>query len=235
MANLGAMLDLESPPPLSAALLAGLPLRFLPTLPLALALRRMMETFHRLHPHVGERLAGLAGRRLLLDPADLPLAFVLTLTERAPRIAVLTQGQGPKPVVDAAVRGALSDLSALLEGRVDGDALFFSRRLSVTGDTELVVALRNALDDARVDLLEVIGRSLGHFGSPGRRLLDLARAGYLRIDDGVSLLAGATVAGLRDRADRQAVEIEHLRADLDELRRRPSHQRGRRDPAAAAP
>jgi predicted lipid carrier protein YhbT len=36
----------------------------------------------------------------------------------------------------------------LLEGKLDGDALFFSRDLVVDGDTEAVVMLRNIIDGA---------------------------------------------------------------------------------------
>lgn len=35
----------------------------------------------------------------------------------------------------------------MIGGKQDGDALFFSRDLSVTGDVEAVVVLRNAIDD----------------------------------------------------------------------------------------
>jgi len=53
----------------------------------------------------------------------------------------------------------------LLEGRADGDALFFSRTLTVEGDMEAVVALRNAIDGS-----EIYNRSLappGLFGDGG--------------------------------------------------------------------
>ena len=38
--------------------------------------------------------------------------------------------------------------------REDGDALFFSGALEISGDTSAVLALRNALDDAELDLTE---------------------------------------------------------------------------------
>lgn len=42
----------------------------------------------------------------------------------------------------------------MLHGREDGDALFFSGALEISGDTSAVLALRNALDDAELDLTE---------------------------------------------------------------------------------
>ena len=44
-------------------------------------------------------------------------------------------------------------LLGLIDGSYDGDALFFSRDLVVEGDVEAVLALRNAIDDAGVDLV----------------------------------------------------------------------------------
>lgn len=40
----------------------------------------------------------------------------------------------------------------MVHGALDGDALFFSRDILIEGDTEAVLALRNAVDDAEIDL-----------------------------------------------------------------------------------
>lgn len=48
---------------------------------------------------------------------------------------------------DAHIAGSALTLLDMIDGRLDGDALFFSRDLRITGDTEAVVSLRNALDD----------------------------------------------------------------------------------------
>lgn len=50
------------------------------------------------------------------------------------------------------MEGELVLLLALLEGRIDGDAVFFSRDLAVSGDMEAMLALRNALDDCEINL-----------------------------------------------------------------------------------
>ncbi|RMF14537.1 MAG: hypothetical protein D6757_06105, partial [Alphaproteobacteria bacterium] len=65
-------------------------------------------------------------------------------------------GEG-KLAADARVTGPLTALLNVATGAVDGDALFFSRDLMIEGDTALVVALRNAFDDAHLDLAELIG------------------------------------------------------------------------------
>ena len=60
-----------------------------------------------------------------------------------------------------ASRARSSNLFDLIDGSLDGDALFFSRKLRVTGDTEAVVALRNALDDVDGGVVESITRAFG--------------------------------------------------------------------------
>ncbi len=62
----------------------------------------------------------------------------------------------------------------MLHGRYDGDALFFSRDLMIEGDTEVVLALRNALDDAELDLGAELAAMAGPLKGAVRRALALA-------------------------------------------------------------
>ena len=61
----------------------------------------------------------------------------------------------------------------MVDGRLDGDALFFSRDLQVSGDTEAVVSLRNALDDLEGSVADDVAAV---FGTPGRFALGGLRA-----------------------------------------------------------
>jgi len=47
---------------------------------------------------------------------------------------------------DVTIRASLRDYAALVLRREDPDTLFFTRRLAIEGDTELGLALKNALD-----------------------------------------------------------------------------------------
>ena len=64
---------------------------------------------------------------------------------------------------------------APLEGKLDGDALFFSRDITVTGDMEAMLALRNALDDCNVDLPADLSKATGPFAPLVQNI-----AGYVR-------------------------------------------------------
>jgi len=205
----------------SAVLVAGLPLRLLPAWPLTRILVRLVSVATRRHPGISERLADHAGRRLLILPRDLPLAFLLEPTRGAPKVRALPGDTAAGIAVDATLRAPLADLIALAEGRVDGDALFFSRRLHLSGDTELVLAFRNALDDARIDLVAVAMEALGPVAPVGGRALDFAHRVFRRFDADLATAIDLASGPLRARVDEQAGEIERLKAELEGVRPLP--------------
>ena len=122
------------------------------------------------HPAILRRLGDKAGCRFLLDVADAPVLLVLQPARR--RLTVHERGRVPPH--DAAIRGRLAGFRAMLDGTVDGDALFFSGELEIAGDTAAVLALRNALDDARLDLAAEACASAGPAGPLLRPLVAVA-------------------------------------------------------------
>ena len=73
--------------------------------------------------------------------------------------------------IDARIAGPLSALIGMTDGSYDGDALFFSRDIEIDGDMEAVVALRNAIDDSRVDFLKESVAWFGPLAAPIERIL----------------------------------------------------------------
>ncbi len=108
------------------------------------------------HPDLFDRLGDYRQTRYCFSPSDLPLHFRVVPVARA-----LSVFRGEPPLADARIEGPLALLLGLLEGRCDADALFFSRDLSVTGDMEAMLALRNALDDSAIDLPRELGALAG--------------------------------------------------------------------------
>lgn len=125
-------------------------MRPLPLFPLELALRRLLAGILARHPDLVGRLSGIEGRRVAVQPDDMP--FVIVLEPRGGTISLTLARPDADAPVQARIRGPLLALIALVDGELDGDALFFSRDLVVEGDIEAVLALRNAIDDADVDL-----------------------------------------------------------------------------------
>jgi predicted lipid carrier protein YhbT len=145
------------------------------TVPLAITQRLVAALFQQAlaqHPDVFDRLDVEAGKRFRFTPTDLGLSFIVQPAART----ITVHRQAEAPAADATVSGPLLMLLALLEGRIDGDAAFFSRGLAVTGDMEAMLALRNALDDCGFDLPADLSGLAGPFARPFRRLAEAIRA-----------------------------------------------------------
>lgn len=153
--------------------------RFLPPPPLFLLqpiLTRVVHRVARLHPNLFDRLGPHRTARFVIDAGGLP--FVLLLVPDPDNLTFRAIPRSREPQSDARIAGAFFDLLGLVDGDSDGDALFFSRDLDITGNTEAVVCLRNALDDVEGSIAE---DAAGLFGAPGRAILAaLRRAGDRR-------------------------------------------------------
>jgi len=208
------MLSASQPPPFSPVLLAGLLLRPLPAALFAPPLAAALALMRRRHGDVFARLEPLGAASFLIDPTDLPLAFRLDLTPPTPRLAV----DDDVGAATATIRAPLAVLLDLLAGRIDGDAMFFSRDLVIEGDTAAVLTLRNAVDGADIDLAADIVAALGPFGAPGLRLWALAGGVAARAGRDLALVQAALLAPALDRHQRQAAEIARLDTALAEVR-----------------
>ena len=154
-------------PRLPALALLGLPLA-----PLSLALKAFARRVAGRHASIFRRLGEHANARFVLDPTDLPVTMLLEPREGSPRLTLTRTA----PDCDARIAGPLAALLGMMHGAYDGDALFFSRDLVIEGDTAAVLALRNAVDDAELDLADEAQQMTGPFGPRVRRLIELAEA-----------------------------------------------------------
>lgn len=146
-------------------------LRPLPPQPLGLALSALSRRLSARHAGLLRRMGDYAEHAVLIDPTDVP--FVLRLEPAAgPRLTAHRRGDAPAAA--ARIAGPLSALTGMMHGRYDGDALFFSRDLVIEGDTEVVLALRNALDDAELDLATELAALAGPLGAAVRGAVALA-------------------------------------------------------------
>jgi len=156
-----AMSPVFSPSNAPRLLLAPLPLPVLQPV-----LRRVAAHVMRTHPQLFERLGPHHDKRFLLDPTNLPFAVLLQPNPDHVVLKAVRRSQDVKH--DACIRGTFLTLLDMVDGRLDGDALFFSRSLHVTGDTEAIVSLRNALDDLEGSVADDVAAL---FGPPGRLFL----------------------------------------------------------------
>ena len=195
----------------------------MPPVVLCPALGAAMAAMKRRHPGVFARLTDLGEPRYLIDPVDLPFVLLLRLDREAPSLTAASGAEGFEAT--ATIRGPLLMLIDLLEGRVDGDALFFSRDLVVEGNTEAVVALRNAVDGADIDLLSDVLSLLGPFAGPARVAAGGAIAMFSRAAQDLETLGTAIIAPAIRRMDAGMRELDK---ELSALKRQVPRGKGRR-------
>lgn len=128
----------------------------------------------RARPELFERLGPHARKCFLIDPVDLPFTLALMPDPRNPRLKAHRRHEMPRH--DACITGTFFNLFDMIDGSLDGDALFFTRDLRVSGDTEAVVALRNALDDLEGSVVDVVAGAFGPLSKPAALAVSALRA-----------------------------------------------------------
>lgn len=136
-------------------------------------LTRIVRRIAARHPTLFARLGPHQGTDFLIDPRELPFALHLRPDPQALLLRAVPRDAAPR--AGATIRGRFLLLLELIDAEQDGDAAFFSRDLEVSGDTEAVVRLRNALDDMDGSLAE---ETAAMFGPPGRAILARLRRTY---------------------------------------------------------
>lgn len=156
-----------------------LAIRPLPLTPITLMLTGLTRQLLRRHPGLQRRLGAHASQRFLLDLTDLPFLLLLEPGGAAPRVSAVSRHR--PPAHDTRIAGLTAAFLGMMHGSMDGDALFFSRDLVIEGDTAAGLALRNAIDDAELDLTVELGmlakplaRVLTHLLPSAERLSGLA-------------------------------------------------------------
>jgi O2-independent ubiquinone biosynthesis accessory factor UbiT len=145
-------------------------MRILPPRLLSPLIGVLMQRMRRRHPQMFRNLARLDTAVIHVEPADLPHRFALTIGVPEPGLELL-EGEAGTP--DAFIRAPLETLLDMLEGREDGDTLFFARGITVTGDTSVIVALRNTLDREEINLLDDVMSFFGPFALPATKAVSL--------------------------------------------------------------
>ena len=102
---------------------------------------------------------------------------------------------------------------------------FFPAPLAIDGDTEVVVALRNALDGEEIDLLDDVLSLFGPFNPLARLLAARAEALLGRAAADLAALRNALLDDVEKQNRGQAVELSRLGERLENLERAGRRQR----------
>ena len=207
------MEEAEFPTMLARGVIAATP----PPL-LDLGAAALLHKMGRNHPDLFRVLAEFRRTVIRIELTDLPRRFLLQFGDGAPSLKLAGADEVP---ADASVKGSLEALLALLEGRIDSDALFFTREIVIAGDTSAVVALRNVLDRETISVLDEASSLLG----PLRRFVRAAALSWERRAERLRdllLPVRAASEGLVD-AEREAMaENQDLHAEIEALKKRLS-------------
>lgn len=122
-------------------------------------LNRVVRDIARTLPELFERLGPHRHSRYLIDARDLPFILLLRPDPDGPELVAWPRRADPPH--DTRISGRFRDLLGLIDAQRDGDALFFSRDLDISGDLEAVVCLRNAIDDVEGSIADQVADSLG--------------------------------------------------------------------------
>jgi predicted lipid carrier protein YhbT len=125
-------------------------------------LRRLIENVIRNHPDIFDRLESSHHKSILINPTNFPFVFLLRPNPQDPFLRAYRRRNAPE--YDARISGSFLTLLRMVDGQLDGDALFFTRDLSIEGDTEIIVSLRNALDDMEGSIADDIAKFFGRAG-----------------------------------------------------------------------
>ncbi|MBL6945073.1 MAG: SCP2 sterol-binding domain-containing protein [Rhodospirillales bacterium] len=202
-------------PPFSPILLAGFLARPLPLFVLQPMLAIALKALRGRHPGLFERLSGMNSPSFLVDPVDLPFAFVLETDPQNVSLVAVSQDQAAQAGTTATIRGPLLALIDLMEGRIDGDALFFKRDLAIEGETEAVVALRNAIDDAEIDLISDVLTLFGPLETPARLAVNGLGAVFARAARDMETLRDAVIAPAVRQTETQAAGLRDLERKME--------------------
>ncbi len=146
-------------PPFSPILIAGLALKHIPISLLQPLFSKAMTIMSERHERVFECLEDVGSPSYIINPTDLPFFFILETKPAS--LTLFKSSEIDTQTADARITGSFALLIDLLEGKIDGDAVFFSRDLIVEGDTEAVLALRNAIDGNDIDVFSQMFEPLG--------------------------------------------------------------------------
>jgi predicted lipid carrier protein YhbT len=202
-----------TPPRLFSGLLRPIPLPLIQRLA-----THCLTRFINQHPDAVARLDVLDGQKLAIFPDDLPHIFILEFKNNSLTLN-LCKSIPEDETYDAHLFGSIHDLILLLEGAVDGDALFFKRQLRIEGDMELVLTLRNALDGADINFMDLLGGPDKGGFSPLRQLTQKAGGLYAMLCDDLAHIEDAILAPIDQRMTRLETEIGQMADQLENTQR----------------
>ncbi len=164
---------------ISLILVIGLLLKKMPLVFIQPVLKKSMKIMSEQHNNIFTRILHSNNAKdvnVLIDAIDIPFLFYITITKNGHNLQAIKRTENV--LHDAKISGHLTSLLELFEGTIDGDAAFFSKQLTIEGSTALVVALRNAIDSADINLVNDLSLIFSPFDSIAKKFITIVTKKY---------------------------------------------------------
>lgn len=116
------------------------PLKFIPKTLQCIGLGSFLAFELERDPSIRERLREIDGKTFLFEATDIDKRFYMTIKDGKVTIRPNYAGNP-----DVTMRGETAVLAGLMLNRVDPDTVFFSRKLQITGSTDVALWFKNIL------------------------------------------------------------------------------------------
>lgn len=116
------------------------PLRYVPRSLQCIGLGSFLAFELERDPSIRERLREIDGKTFMFEATDIDKRFYMTINDG--KVTVRPNYGG---VPDVVMKGETAVLAGLMLNKVDPDTVFFSRKLQITGSTEVALWFKNIL------------------------------------------------------------------------------------------
>jgi len=200
--------------------IARIVLTALPSATLQKSIDALIARMKRNRPSLFRNLGNLTSASILIEPRDVPHKFVLSYGGEEEASLKIFESKSRR--MSASIKGNLKELLDLLEGRSDGDTMFFSRGIEITGNTSAVVALRNTIDREDINLIDDVTKVLGPFAKPVKYAMVIADNVAQSVKNRISAACKeAVMEGTTCECDDLRKEIDDLKSRLNALEKEP--------------
>lgn len=167
----------------------------------------VIRNMDQVHPRLLSNLSRLEPAVVHIAPIDLPYRFELKLGREPVGFAII---EHETTGADAEIVASVATFVDLLEGRIDSDTLFFQRDLKISGNTAVIVGLRNVLDREELGIVNIISAPLGPLAPPAHAVA--------RVCDRFLDRLGARAAAMHRTLHLSAKPDNELTSDLERCR-----------------
>lgn len=199
---------------LSIVLVLGILFKKCPLTVLQPFLAKSMRIMQEKHPGIFDRLSA-EEFDFVIDAIDLPFIFYLKPSKSKPILKAIRRTENTN--ASATVKGTLTNLLKLFEGKVDGDAMFFSKELIIEGSTAATVALRNAVDGEEMSIINDLAEIFSPFEELAEKFGLFSIKKYNSIQDNFNKISSAILSHTQKEIFSLKNKIYDIEEELDNI------------------